>query len=108
MKITISFCILAVSLFVSACATKPPPGNAVTISVSNGGRITLHGKDVSLNNLTKEMKGCNRSTRIRIEIPADASAGFIKAITKELASANYRRVIFARPKKSIAIVDNNL
>ena len=102
MKKILSISFLVVSLFIGACSTSPPPGNSTTVSVSNSGRITFQGKNVSLNNLAEKMKGCNSKTRITIEIPADASARLIKAITQELASGNFRRIIFARPKKSIA------
>jgi len=78
--------------------------NAMTVHVSGEGRITLRGRDVQLKELATKLRkrGCTSKTTITVEIPADATVNFIQAMTKQLASGGFRRVIFARPKKAIA------
>ena len=75
---------------------------SVQISLLSDGRIIMDGKQIELPKLTKKLKsfGVTSNTRIMISILKDTPASKIKAISKELVSAGFRRLMFIKPKQA--------
>ncbi|MFO7871397.1 MAG: hypothetical protein R6V03_08200 [Kiritimatiellia bacterium] len=88
----------------AGCAAISGSGStkSISVTVSERGVIHVGGNTVAMSSLAGKLKsaGCGPETRIRIMVPRGTSREFMSEMTRRLASAGFKRIIFAFPRKS--------
>ncbi len=97
---------LALALPLCGCISPGKPAKTATVTVSNTGRITFRGKSLRMAEVANALTngGCTAATRITIVVPEGTSAHVIESMTRQLASAHYRRVQFLREKRPVVTI----
>lgn len=106
---TLAVLTLFVLLFISpGCVTQPDKKpNTFYVTVSTSGEITVRNQRVQLSSLAEKLKstGAKASSPISVSITPDTTEQLMRAITKELRSGGFRRLVFTKPKKNVAFVN---
>lgn len=94
----IAVCVLLLTLTTTGCNTRGDkfPDNSILVSVSDDNRITVDGKRIELSRLAGKLKsmGVKADTCIKISVPKDRPTLIMSEISRNLASAGFRKVIF--------------
>jgi len=97
---------LALAIVICGCVSPGKSTKTATVTVSNTGRITFQGKSLRMAEVASALKknGCTADTRVTILVPEGTSAHIIESMTRQLASARYRKVQFLREKRPVATI----
>jgi len=94
-------CLALVALSFAGCATSPENTGPLTahIAVLANGRISLGKSQVDIPHLGAKLKslGIKPSTAIVVSVPKNVSQSTLAEVAKNLRSAGYQRVAFAKP-----------
>jgi biopolymer transport protein ExbD len=79
-----------------------------TIRISTQGKIYIADEEVPLRKMAKQLKkeGIKPEQPVYVSIPDRTPKKALVAVSKELASNGYRRVIFTKPPKTSAKTEN--
>lgn len=105
----LSLCLLSLGLAVTGgCVSTAASDDAeLRLTLTSGGQVLLNGSAVQPGALPGALKaqGIALDTAIRVAIPASAPMDRVKDLSRRLASAGYRRVVFARPQHADVVAD---
>lgn len=75
-----------------------------TIRITPQGKIYIDKEEVSLRKMARQLRksGIKKEDTIYVSIPTRTPQKALVAVSRELASNGYRRVIFTKPPKAIA------
>ena len=91
-------------LALTGCATTAnsaaKQADTYELRLSPSGTLQFDGKETPVDHLVKQLRsaGATPDSSIVIDIPADTPLSRVTAITGQLASAGYRKIIFKRPR----------
>jgi biopolymer transport protein ExbD len=95
---------LALAISMTGCATTPAvsdhSSDSIALTLTASGTILLNGRETPPDRLAKRLRsaGATLDTPISIDIAADTPLASVSEITRRLASAGYRKILFKRPK----------
>lgn len=99
----VAICVLLLALATAGCGMTGNnlSNNTIHVSVSQGGDITVNGKTTELSQLAGKLKslGATADTCIKVSVPKETPTSTMSEITRNLASAGFRKIIFTRPKQ---------
>ncbi len=80
-----------------------------TIRISEAGRIYVGEHETRLNQLARRLRreGVSQEDTIYVSIQDETPRGVLVAVSRELATRGYRRVIFTRPPRAVAETEGN-
>jgi biopolymer transport protein ExbD len=97
--------LLALTISFSGCASAQvlKPADA-QVRLSENGRLYVGDTETPVKKLAAQLKkdDIDPKTQITIEIPTNATPQTLTAISSELASSGYRRILFSKPRKATA------
>lgn len=115
MRTTILACLASSALLVALlpdslhAASQPEGGLSIvqrpeTIRISEEGRIYVGDRETSLDQLARRLRrdGVAQSDTVYVSIPDETPRRVMVAVSRELASKGFRRVIFTKPPRAIA------
>lgn len=75
-----------------------------TIRITTKGEIFVGERQTNLKRMAKELRkqGIKRDETIRVTVPPNVPKRALVAISRELVSKGYTKVLFAKPPKAIA------
>jgi len=101
------FIMLLVATTVTSCASSGSKGSRTAyVEVNSAGTIRIDGKPVSIDRIgpTLKRKGFGLKSPVNVHVPNDISPRILKAITISLTNNGLHRVLFVKPKQSVADV----
>ncbi len=86
------------------CATLDDNSSTAAVRLAEDGRIYVGKTYTGLTKLVAKLQsdGIKPSVRIIVEIPQNTSPNAINAISRELVSNGYRRILFNKPRRATA------
>ena len=115
MRTTILACLASSALLVAVLpnglhAASQPEGSLSilqrqeTIRISEEGRIYVGDRETALRQLASRLRreGVAQSDTVYVSIPDETPRRVMVAVSRELASKGFRRVIFTKPPRAIA------
>jgi len=106
-RLFIHFSLLVLTVSFSGCASAQVlQGASAHVRLAENGQLHVGNTDTTLSKLAAQLKkdGIGPRTQITIEIPPNTPPQTLTAISRELASNGYRRIIFSKPRKTVAEV----
>lgn len=94
--------LIALAALVAGCATTPD--GRVDIRIEPDGSVNVEGRQVALDDLAASVKrtGAKVDTVIEVTVPDDVKSDVLMGVTRPLATAGYKRVVFRKPKQAKA------
>lgn len=73
--------------------------NTVRIVMSDSGQLHINGEPAPMERLARRLRamGARSDTLIRVTVPDDVAPRHLAQVTRELASAGFRKVLFTKP-----------
>ncbi|MFC1498645.1 hypothetical protein ACFLS1_09295 [Verrucomicrobiota bacterium] len=95
-------CVLAICL--AGCVAVPSDRSS-DVAVTSDGKISAGGRIVEIDQLPRRLKsmGIKVNDSVTILIREDTSPSTLTEISRVLASAGYGRIMFSKPKRTIAV-----
>jgi len=97
----------ALLLALSGCTTMGrAEATSATVTLRESGRLYVGDSHTGLAGMVRQLKadGATRQTRITVEIPHNIAPETLQSISRQLASAGFRRIIFIKPRRAVSEV----
>jgi len=100
----IAVCVLLLALTKIGCNT-----HSILVSVSHDNKIMVDGKRIELSQLAGKLKSMDvkTDTCIKISVPKDKPTSIMSEISRNLASAGFRKVIFVGPTHADSFLEED-
>ena len=98
--------LLAATTFTSCASSGSKGSRRAYVQVNSAGMIRIDGKAVSIDRIgpTLKKRGFGLRSPVNVHVPSDISPRILTAITISLTNNGFHRVLFLKPKQSVADV----